>query len=84
MVDGISKKMSIQKMAQQRRFVVKVGEAKCEYVISDETNELVHYEGDRLDVYMFEQVSKIITQYFPNTKAIKKIGEDDYEDYDDY
>ena len=83
-VDGIPTKLILRKMPQQRRFQAIVDRTITEYVISDETNKLEHHEGPELVPFLFQKVCDLVQQYFPNVKAIIKIGEDNYEDYDDY
>lgn len=83
-VDGIPTKLILRKLPQQRRFQAIIDKTITEYVISDETNKLEHHEGPDLTPFLFEKVAGLVKQYFPNVKAIIKIGEDNYEDYDDY
>ncbi|MCW3462187.1 hypothetical protein [Chitinophaga nivalis] len=83
-VDGIPIKINLRKLPKERRFQANIDRVITEFIISDETNEIEHYEGPVLSDYLFSKVSSLIRQYFPNVKAIVKIGEDNYEDYDDY
>jgi hypothetical protein len=83
-VDGVPTRLSLRKLPRQRRFQAIIDRNVTEYVISDETNNLEYYEGPVLPPYLFEKISALVKQYFPNVKAIIKIGEDNYEDYDDY
>lgn len=83
-VDGVPTKINIRKVAKERRFLAIVDQTVTEYIISDETNEVEYYEGPKLNEYLFSKISSLIKQYFPNVKAIVKVGEDNYEDYDDY
>ncbi|WP_143308229.1 hypothetical protein [Chitinophaga vietnamensis] len=83
-VDGIPTKLMLRKVAKERRFMAFVDGVATEYIISDHTNEIEYYDGPPLNDFFFERVRWLIKQYFPNVKAIVKIGEDDYEDYDDY
>ncbi|MBC9933692.1 hypothetical protein HGH92_12755 [Chitinophaga varians] len=83
-VDGVPTKINIRKVAKERRFLAIVDQTVTEYIISDETNEVEYYEGPKLDDYLFEKIAALIKQYFPKVKAIVKVGEDNYEDYDDY
>ncbi|CAL1520873.1 hypothetical protein [Chitinophaga sp. MM2321] len=83
-VDGIPIKIKVRKVPKERRFQAIIDRDITEYAISDVTNELEHYEGPVLSDYLFQRISDVIKQYFPNTKAIQKVGEDDYENYDDY
>lgn len=83
-VDGVPTKISLRKLPRQRRFQAVIDRNITEYIISDETNEVEHYEGPVLSEYLFNQISALIRQYFPKVRAIEKIGEDNYEDYDDY
>ncbi|MBC9909132.1 hypothetical protein [Chitinophaga varians] len=53
------------------------------YAISDETNVLDYYEGAPMSLILHNRTIQMIQQYFTNTKAIMKIEEDDYDDYDD-
>lgn len=82
-MDGVPTRMRLRKMAQQRRFQVIINKETSEYIISDETNKIEHYEGLKLNDDLFIRICALIGQYFPNTRAIKKIDEDDYADYDD-
>ena len=83
-VDGVPTKINLRKLPSQRRFQVIIDHSITEYIISDETNEVEHYEGPVLDDYLFARITSLIRQYFPNVRAIVKIGEDNYEDYEDY
>ncbi|RBL93704.1 MULTISPECIES: hypothetical protein [Chitinophaga] len=83
-VDGVPTKINIRKVAKERRFLAIVDQTVTEYIISDETNEVEYYEGPVLNNYLTEKIAALIKQYFPKVKAIVKVGEDNYEDYDDY
>lgn len=83
-VDGIPTKLNLRKMPQQRRFQVIIEKNISEYIISDETNELEYHEGPVLSDFLYDRVKHLIGTYFPKVRAIKKIGEDDYADYDDF
>jgi hypothetical protein len=83
-VDGVPTKINLRKLPRQRRFQAIIDRNITEYIISDETNEIEYYEGPVLNEYLFSRIATLIKQYFPNVRAIMKIGEDNYEDYDDF
>lgn len=83
-LDGVPTKVNLKKLPRQRRFQAIIDRNITEYVISDETNEVEYYDGPVLSEHLFRQITALIKQYFPNVRAIVKIGEDNYEDYDDY
>jgi hypothetical protein len=83
-VDGVPTKISLRKLPRQRRFQAIIDRNITEYIISDVTNEIEYYEGPVLSDYLFTRIASLIKQYFPNVRAIMKIGEDNYEDYDDF
>lgn len=76
--------IKVKKIYKQRRFEIRIAKDICEYVISDQTNELEFYEGMELSPEVFLHVKSLINQYFSRVRAIEKIGYDDYHDYDDY
>ncbi|RFS24048.1 hypothetical protein DVR12_09195 [Chitinophaga silvatica] len=83
-IDGVPTRLNLRKLPRQRRFQAIIDRSITEYIISDETNQLEYYEGPELAPFLFEKISALVKQYFPNVRAIVKIGEDNYEDYDDY
>jgi hypothetical protein len=83
-VDGVPTKINLRKLPRQRRFQAIIDRNITEYIISDETNEIEYYEGPILSDYLSTKIAGLIRQYFPNVRAIVKIGEDNYEGYDDY
>ena len=83
-VDGIPTNVVVRKVARQRRFKILVDKIYSEYAISDQTNEIEYFDGVLLNDYLFEKACSLIHQYFPRCRAIEKVGEDNYEDYDDF
>jgi hypothetical protein len=83
-IDGIPTKINMRKHPRQRRFQIIVEKEITEYIISDVTNEVEYYEGPELHPMLQEKIPGYILQYFGKVRAIEKIGEDNYEDYDDY
>jgi hypothetical protein len=79
-LDGHPTKITVGKLAYQRRFRVAISNRFTEYIISDESNEVEFYKGDPLSAELEDRIIRIIKQYFPNTKAIKKIGKADFTD----
>jgi len=83
-LDGVPTKINLRKLPRQRRFQAIIQGQVTEYVITDATNTVEHYDGPVLEERLTQFITKLIWQYFPNTRAIQKIGEDNYEDYDDF
>lgn len=82
--DGVPTKINLRKLPRQRRFQAIIQGQTTEYVISDATNAVEYFDGPVLDERVHKFIIQLIGQYFANSRAIQKIGEEDYQDYDDY
>ncbi|SHM31479.1 hypothetical protein SAMN05444266_107359 [Chitinophaga jiangningensis] len=84
-VDGVPNKVVLRKVAKERRFQASLNGSTTptEYIISDVTNEVEYYDGPMLSDTYFARVVWIIKQYFPNVRAIMKVGADSYDDYEE-
>jgi hypothetical protein len=83
-MNDVPTKLNLRKLPRQRRFQARINGQTTEFIIADETNQVEYYEGVELSEAVNSIIRGLIHQYFSGCRAIQKIGEDNYEDYDDY